>query len=165
MATSYSVLINKFFDFIEKDRDFFNYFGVDDVVAMEIAQNRAKNYLDEAVWRMTLECHPSIDLTDRDDETAEFNVDLNGNETLLLSSLMYEYYLLRDISYLKLQNVNYTSTELRVFDPSNARSSFYEMFEGVCNRNKMLIDNYNSTDRNSGSLLGVDYTTYNVDEE
>ena len=48
MATPYSVLIERFYRRIEKDRDFFNYFEMSDGEALSLAKNRALGYLDEA---------------------------------------------------------------------------------------------------------------------
>lgn len=163
MGTPYTVPIELFFKKVEKDVRFFNYFGLDDYRAMRLAEERAKTYLSEAVGRLMLECSPSVDFTDVDGEAETFNFDLTTSEKLLLSSLMYEYYLERDIAYLRLQNVNYVSTELRVFDPSNARNSFMEMYESVCNRNKELLEEYRNRDRLTGAFIGVDYTVLNAD--
>lgn len=163
MATSYYDLIEMFFHRIEKDRDFFNYFSLSDEEAMEIAETRAQAYLEEAVARIQIECHPTVDFSDRGDD--EFNWDLNDREKLLVTSLMYEYYLGRDISYLKLQNVNYTSTDLRVFDPSNWRLSFMEMYESVRAQNAELLDIYKNTSRETGEYLALDFSRYDTGGE
>ena len=82
--------------------------------------------MDEAVNRLIIEASPSVDFTDRDNE--QFHFDLTGSELAIIPSLMYEQYLFRDFSYLKTLNVNYTPTEMRVFDPSNARATFLNIY-------------------------------------
>ena len=77
---------------------------------------------------------------------------------------MYEMYLDRDIARLKCLMVNYTPTDLKVFDPSNARSTFLAMYESVCNKNALLIDDYASRDRLTGKLKGIDYASYDEGE-
>ena len=160
MGTPYSVLIDRFYRRIEKDRDFFNYFGLTEEEAFALAKKRSLGYLEEAVALIILKCMPQVDFSNRDDELEQFNFDLNDGEKLLISSLMYQYYLDRDISYLKVLNVNYTSTELRVFDPSNARSTFLEMYQFVYKQNEALMDAYKSTDRSTGMFKQVNFSAY-----
>lgn len=165
MATPFSVPIDAFLKRVEKDRDFFSYFGVSEEAAMALAEQRANNYLHEAVGRLYLECSPAVDFSDIDEDAKTFNFDWTLGEVLLISSLMYEYYLDRDIAYLKLQNVNYTATDLRVLDPSNARKTFMEMYNAVCAANEKRLDDYRSRDRLTGKLIGIDYDVHNADGE
>ena len=164
MPTPYSAAINRFFHRIEEDRDFFQYFALTDDEAMALAHERAKHYLENASDRIMLECQPSFDFSDRDDKLEQFNGDLNKKELLLLSSLMYEYYLDKDISKIKTYEVNYTGTELRVFSPSEARTSFKALYEHVCKQNLALMDTYRNTDRESGEYKGITYTSYDSEE-
>ena len=132
MGTKYSTLIDSFLRRIEKDSDFFNYVNLSDEESLALATSRAGGYLEEALGKLSLECHPEVDFsdTDEDESTGEvsFNFDLTIHEKYLIPSLMYESYLNREFAYLKTLNVNYTPTELRVFDPSNARSTFMEIY-------------------------------------
>ena len=113
---------------------------------------------------LMLKCVPDVDFNDRDDVTQEFNFDWTNSEVFLIGSLMYEMYLDRDIARLKCLMVNYTPTDLKVFDPSNARSTFLAMYESVCNKNALLIDDYASRDRLTGKLKGIDYASYDEGE-
>jgi len=160
MSTSYSVPIEAFYHRIEKDRDFFNYFNLSEEEAMALAKERALAYMDEALVRISLECHPSVDFTDRDDTSEVFNFDLNKNEVMLISSLMYQSHLEREIPYLKTMDVNYTPSELKVFDPSNARSSYLDMYKIICEQNDSLMDKYKSTDRVSGTYKTINFNSY-----
>ena len=106
---------------------------------------RCNNFLNEAVNRLIIEANPSVDFTDRTNE--QFNFDLTGSELAIIPSLMYERYLFRDFAYLKTLNVNYTPTEMRVFDPSNARSTFLNIYNTVCAINEKYIDIYGGLSR------------------
>lgn len=163
MATSLMDPINRFLRRIEEDRDFFMYFSLTDSEALALARKRARNYLDDAIDRMTMDGKPTIDLSDIDEAAFTFNVTLSRSEIFILSSLMYEYYLAKDISRLKTLSVNYTGTELRVFDPSNARTTFQNLYENVQKENRVLLDTYRNTDRNTGSFVSVN--DISIDEE
>lgn len=73
---------------------------------------------------------------------------------------MYEQYLFRDFSYLKTLNVNYTPTEMRVFDPSNARATFLNIYNTVCATNEKYIDIYKNSDRTTGALKSINFASY-----
>jgi len=160
MSTSYSVPIEAFYHRIEKDREFFNYFNLSETEAMALAKERSLAYMDESLARISLDCHPSVDFANRDDTSEVFNFDLSKNEIILISSLMYQSYLERDIPYLKSLSVNYTPTELKVFDPSNARSSYLDMCKFVSEQNDSLMDAYRSTDRDTGAYKMINFNSY-----
>lgn len=164
MGTKFSVLIDLFFKRIEKDKSFFHYFELADDAAMKLAEERAKTYLYEAIGRLMLQGKPTVDFTNRDDKNGYFNFDLTDTEKLIIPSLMYEYYLDRDVPLLKLMNVNYTPTEMRVFDPTGARNSFMNMYKALQETNATLIDNYKNTDRISGEYRSFDFSKYDTDE-
>ncbi len=159
MGTPFLEPINRFLRRIEEDRDFFQYFQLSDDEALDLARRRARNYLEDAIDRMMMDGRPSVDLTDIDEGSFSFNIELTRNEVFLLSSLMYEYYLDKDISRIKTLNVNYTGTELRVFDPSNARSSFLQLYENVQRQNEKLLDTYRNVNRETGEFISINSVT------
>lgn len=163
MATPYSSLHELFFRRIENDRDFFDYIDKSFAECMEIANKRASGYLNEAVSRVIILCHPSISL-DSHTETG-FTADLTTSEKYLISSLMYEQYLERDIAYIKTLDVNYTPSALKVFDPSNARSTYLALYKMVHDENERLIDTYKNTDRNTGEMKSLDFSLYDSSKE
>ena len=165
MATSSSTVINAFLLRVETDRKFFHYRDVCDDEGLEVAKFRAKNFLVEACGRMMLEGMPSVNFTPAtvDDETLEWDFDMTPGEIYLLASLMYEQYMERDIATLKTLNVNFTGTELRVFDPSNARKTFLTMYEEVRARNAYLLDVYKNTDRLTGFYTSVNFASLDFD--
>ena len=164
MATSFELPIERFFYRIEEDRDFFQYLNLDETHAMQLARRRASHYLMNAVDRLMMDGMPDIDLTDCDLVLAEFNADLTSKEVFFLASLMYEYYLEKDIAKLKTYTVNYTHVDLKVFDPSNARSSFMEMYNSVKAQNEKLLDTYRNTDRLTGAFKAIDFSSYSEEE-
>lgn len=164
MATSFTQLINRFFSRIEEDREFFQYYSLSDEEALNLAQTRAQHYLMNAVDRMMLEGCPEIDFSDMDIALLQFNVDLTSREIFILASLMYEYYLEKDISKIKIMDNSFTPTELRVFDKSNLRNSFKALYDGVCQRNLEMLDSYRNTDRLTGAYKGIDFAAFDEEE-
>ena len=57
-------------------------------------------------------------------------------------------------------NVNYTPTEMRVFDPSNARATFLNIYNTVCATNEKYIDIYKNSDRRTGALKSINFANY-----
>lgn len=167
MGTPVEAVIERFFNRIEKDRDFFQYFNLSESEAVTIAEKRADAYFDEAIQRLIIEGKPSVDFTDIEGTPCTgrtFGFDLTPQELYLIPSLMYEAYLSRDMAYLKTLSVNYTATDLRVFDPSNARSTFMTMYNFVHDQNEAMLDRYRNTDRLTNEYIGIDYAQYSAEE-
>lgn len=165
MATSFQKPVDIFLGRIEKDIDFFRYIGLSDEEAAKLAAERSKNILLQANSALALRCKSDIDFTDVDTDKDVYTADLNSNEIYLVGSMMYEIYLQKDIAKIKLDNVNYTASELKVFDPSNARSTFMSIYDTVVAENKALIAEYRDTDRQTGKYLGIDYAAYDEEEQ
>ena len=163
MATAYSVPIERFLKRIKKDRKFFNYLQLSDDETLQIINERCVELLDLAVDRIIYDGDPQVDFTNRDDATEEFGFDLSPQEKLLIPSLMYEYYLQEDIAYLKCLNVNYTSSDLTVFDPSNARRTFESLYNNIRVQNEELLDTYKNTNRATNKLILVDFDSFDID--
>jgi len=165
MATSSSTVINAFLLRVESDRKFFHYRDIDEEEGLRVAKFRAKNFLNEACGRMMLEGMPSVNFTPTliDGDELGWSFDLTAGEVYLLASLMYEQYMERDIATLKTLNVNFTGTELRVFDPSNARKTFLTMYEAVKERNAYLLDVYKNSDRLTGKYSSIDFSSLDFD--
>lgn len=160
--TEYSVIYDQFKYRVERDADFFQYLNLLPDVAEYVVEQRCASLLTEACAMFSLECPASAGLMTRSDDGC-FEADLNQNEIFILAALMYQQYLARDVAKIKTMNVNYTSTDLRVFDPSNARETFLALYEKVCVDNERLIDLYNNTDREKGGYLTLDYSSLEND--
>lgn len=165
MNTPYSDIIFPFFKRIEEDKNFFNYIGVFIEEANLIAIERAKGLLREAVGILMSLCEPDVDFFNYDDANEAFGFELTGREKYLLISLMYQQYLERDIAKLKLLDVNYTPTNLRVFDPNAARTSFMSIYKFICEQNEVLIDEYKNKDRLTGKYRSINYPSYDESDE
>lgn len=168
METPYSVIVNSFLRKVELDRQFFFYNSLSDEEAMRVAKERAYVFLEEACDRVMMDCMPVVDFTLSYDDNGDvdqngaFPFDIVPQERLLLSSLMYEEYMARDISRLKTLDVNFTGTEMRVFDPSNARKTFLSMYEAVKAENAILIDTYKNSDRVTRRYNAIDFAQYDT---
>lgn len=104
------------------------------------------------------------DFLSYDDSTETFDFEMTRREIHIMASLMFEAYLARDIAKLKALSVNYTPTDVRVFDPSNARKTFQAMYEFVCAQNVTLLDTYRNTDRLTGNYVEINYAAYDEEE-
>ena len=163
MATPWQDITDKFFDMIEEDAGFFNYYNLSDGESMALALQRAQSMLKEAVTRISLECDSDIDFTDyHENEYGElyFTADLTQNEEQLLASLTYEAFLRRDIAKLRAFSHKYTPADLQVFSPANDRKTFMQMYDQLCQENRLLLDRYNSKDRLTGAMKQIDYASY-----
>lgn len=161
--TPFKTVIERFLHFVERDRQFFNYLELTPQESMDITYLRAKNLVVEAADMLMLRCTPTVDFSAYDVEAETFNFDLTPREIQLLASLMYERYLHRDIAKLRCMSVNYTPVDLKVYDPSNARSTFLSMYHTIQADTEALIDIYKNTDRNTGKLLLIDFGAFDVE--
>lgn len=160
MSTSFDPIFTVFFDKIENDSEFFNYYNLTNEEALELATSRAESYLKESIVKLTLKCTPDIDFTDVNWETKVLNENLNLTEIDLLGNLMFEMYLHKTISKLKGLEVNFTPKDLQVFSPSNSRKTFMDMYNEVKKDNLKLIADYASVDRLTGKKKTINYSEY-----
>src|SRR5574344_198309 len=156
--TTYEKLYTQFFNKIEKDSNFFSYYNLTDTQALELAKNRSKNYLLEAVNILKLNCTLDIDIQ-LDDELEQISVDLTQTEIDLISSLMYEVYISRDIITLKSMVNVLTSSDLKMLhSPANERKTFMDMYNTLKYNNEVNMSKYNSRDRLTGKRKIIDYS-------
>lgn len=168
MPTPWSKVNEVFFDLVEEDSGFFQYYNATDEESYALAVQRANALLRDAAIRVQMECDCDIDFTDyyTDEETDEnyFAEDLTPIEIDLLANLQYEGYLKRDVSKLRAFQHAYTPSDLQVFSPSNDRKTFMEMYEVICEENKTRLDRYRRKDRLTGEVKGIDYASYDEEE-
>ena len=131
---------------------------------MAIARKRAMAYMKMACAEINLTCHPKVNFSNRNDKMAMFLFDLTDVEVFLIAAIMYRNYIASDIAYLKTLSRDYTSTELRVFSPSEARQSFMEMYNSVCFQVDAYMDAYKNTDRETLEFIDIDYSAYESEE-
>lgn len=163
IATEYLKIFNVFYDKIEMDDRFFNYFHLTPEESMELANTRALSYLKESVVRFSLECNLDFLIT-FDDVLNQISVDLTNAEIQILGALMFEAYLGRNVAKLKVFSVSFTPQDLKVFSPAEERRTFMDMYQSVKQENEALLSNYKSRNRLTYERKGIDYDSYNSDE-
>lgn len=167
MSTPWSDVYDSFFDLIEEDSTFFNYYNATDEESFNLACERAHSLLNGAIQRMYRECElePDFFLSSEDENgKLVFETDLTSIEIDLLANLMFEAYLKRDVAKLRAFSQQYTPTDLQVFSPANDRKTFMEMYSVVCEENKTALDRYKSKNRETGATRGIDYASYDEEE-
>lgn len=159
--TKFEKILNKFYDRIEKDEDFFNYYNVDIEEAKKIAENRAKNYLCESLDELSCLSGLDIDFSDYDDELEQINFKLLPKEIKLIVELMFLYYMKRDEVLLHAMEINFTPSDLSVFSPANERTSYKNFIEKLENNIDIKIDDYKNRDRKTNELKQfINYSQY-----
>ena len=87
-TTSFNEFYSRFYDKVENDTDFFDYYNHTSEESMAIAQERAKSYLNEAIDIFTLKCTPTVDFFDIDTENDCFNFDVTSREIEIITRLI-----------------------------------------------------------------------------
>lgn len=147
-STSFEVIYDRFFKEVENDIDFFEYFNIPAEDAMDIARQRAKNLLVVSVDMLMMKCTPDVNFYDYNEETESFNFELTSAEIMLLSKIMFEQYIYRDIAKLKTKINLFTASEISaLYSPANERNSFINMYKDLRKNVEMLISDYASKDR------------------
>ena len=66
-STDFSTILNRFYNRIEKDEKFFNYYNIDVNEAIQIATQRATNYLIESLDDLSMVGNLQVDFSDYDE--------------------------------------------------------------------------------------------------
>ena len=157
-TTSFNEFYSRFYDKVENDTDFFDYYNHTSEESMAIAQERAKSYLNEAIDIFTLKCTPTVDFFDIDTENDCFNFDVTSREIEIITRIMYSIYLERDISKLKPILNSLSATDIKsLFSPANERKTFESLLDWYKNKTDVLISNYVARDRLTGKRRTIDY--------
>lgn len=160
-TTSFEKILKKFYDRIEKDADFFNYYNVDVEEAKEIAENRAKNYLCESLDELSCLSGLDVNFSDYNEDIEEINFKLVPKEIKLIVELMFLYYMKRDEALLHAMEINFTPSDLSVFSPANERSSYKNFITKLENNVDIKIDDYKNRDRKTNELKQfINYSQY-----
>lgn len=164
MNTSFEKILNKFYDRIEKDEKFFNYYNVSKTEAVSIATQRACNYLTESLDNLSMVGNLQVDFSDYDEEVQEVNFKLTPKEIRLIVEMMFLAYMKRDESLLHAMEINFTPSDLTVFSPANERTSYRNFIKELTNAVELEIDNYKNRDRITGKLKQtINYSDYSED--
>lgn len=160
-VTSFEKITNKFYDRVERDENFFNYYNLYVDEAIAIAKHRAKNYLIEALDELSGVGNLQVDFSDYDEESEIIYFVLYPKEVNLLVEMMFLTYMKRDEALLHAMKISFTPSDLTVFSPANERTSYRNFIQDLTTSVKIKIDDYKNRDRETGKLKQtINYTEY-----
>lgn len=161
-TTSFEQICKRFYNRIEKDEKFFNYYNVSVSEAISIAEQRAKNYLVESLDELSSVGNLEVDFSDYDEDIGEvINFKLYPKEIKLIAEMMFLTYMKRDEALLHAMEINFSPSDLTVFSPANERTSYRNFIADLTKSVNDKIDDYKNRDRKTGKLKPtIDYSQY-----
>ena len=163
-TTDFSAILNRFYNRIEKDEKFFNYYNIDVNEAIQIATQRATNYLIESLDDLSMVGNLQVDFSDYDEEIQEINFKLLPKEINLIVEMMFLKYMKRDEALLHAMEINFTPSDLSVFSPANERTSYRNFIRELTDAIEIKIDDYKNRDRFTNALKQtINYSEYSED--
>ena len=149
-TTPFEKICKRFYDRIEKDEKFFNYYNVSISDAISIAEQRAKNYLVESLDEISSVGDLDVDFSDYDDDIGNVvNFKMYPKEIKLVAEIMFLIYMKRDEALLHAMEINFTPSDLTVFSPANERTSYRNFISDLTKSVEADIDDYKNRDRKS----------------
>lgn len=163
-STDFSTILNRFYNRIEKDEKFFNYYNIDVNEAIQIATQRATNYLIESLDDLSMVGNLQVDFSDYDEEVQEINFKLLTKEMNLIVEMMFLKYMKRDEALLHAMEINFTPSDLSVFSLANERTSYRNFIRELTDAIEIKIDDYKNRDRFTNALKQtINYSEYSED--
>lgn len=163
-STDFSTILNRFYNRIEKDEKFFNYYNINVNEAIQIATQRATNYLIESLDDLSMLGNLQVDFSDYDEEVQEINFKLLTKEMNLIVEMMFLKYMKRDEALLHAMEINFTPSDLSVFSPANERTSYRNFIRELTDAIEIKIDDYKNRDRFTNALKQtINYSEYSED--
>ena len=160
-STDFSTILNRFYNRIEKDEKFFNYYNINVNEAIQIATQRATNYLIESLDDLSMVGNLQVDFSDYDEEIQEINFKLLPKEINLIVEMMFLKYMKRDEALLHAMEINFTPSDLSVFSPANERTSYRNFIRELTDAIEIKIDDYKNRDRFTNALKQtINYSEY-----
>lgn len=160
-TTDFTIIQNRFYDRIEKDEKFFDYYNVELSEAIMIAEKRSANYLIEALDHLSSIGNLQVDFSDYDASVREVNFEMTSREIKLVVEIMFLIYMKRDEALLRAMEINFTPSDLSVFSPANERTSYRNFIRELSDKVDIEIDNYKNRDRITGLLKQtINYAAY-----
>lgn len=158
-----------FFDKLESDDEFFQYYGVDEEEALQLAKERAKSYLSGAIAELGRRMEMQVDMSiTTDEETGEeiFAEEITENEADVLTELMLLMYYERGLAKLRPKINTFSASELKLLhSPANERTSYVEMLRQFREHCRIVVSRYASRDRLTGARRIVDHTIPEMEGE
>lgn len=162
--TEFSTIFERFYNRIEKDEQFFNYYNVSAQEAINIAAQRANNYLIDALDILSSVGGLEVDFSDYYVDVQTINFKLLPKEIKMIVEIMYLEYMKRDESLLHAMEINFTPSDLNAFSPANERTSYRNFIKDLSYSVDIMIDNYKNRDRLTGNLKNtINYSAYSED--
>lgn len=162
--TRFNTVLTRFYNRIEKDEKFFNYYNVDIHEAIQIASQRASNYLIESLDDLSMVGNLQVDFSDYDEEVQLINFKLLPKEINLIVEMMFLKYMKRDEALLHAMEINYTPSDLSIFSPGNERTSYRNFIKELTDSVSIKIDDYKNRDRFTNALKQtINYSDYSED--
>lgn len=161
-TTPFEKICKRFYNRIEKDEKFFNYYNVSVSEAISIAEQRAKNYLVESLDELSSIGDLDVDFSNYDDDIGEIvNFKMYPKEITLVAEMMFLTYMKRDETLLHAMEINFSPSDLTVFSPANERTSYRNFIADLTKSVNDKIDEYKNRDRKTGKLKQtIDYSQY-----
>lgn len=160
--TTFDTVYNAFFEKMEADSKFFNYFDLSTEEVREVATDRARAYLRESISYILRVCgaNDRFSLDNINFELEEFTESLSIDEIDMLACLMYEQNYKREYSKLKAFDLQHVPTSLQIFSPANDRKTLQDTLNRIHEDNLTMLDNYMSRNRESYQSKVIDYDSY-----
>lgn len=163
-TTDFSTILNRFYNRIEKDEKFFNYYNINVNEAVQIATQRATNYLIESLDDLSMVGNLQVDFSDYDEEIQEINFKLLPKEINLIVEMMFLKYMKRDEALLHAMEINFTPSDLSTFSLANERNSHRNFIKELADSIEIKIDDYKNRDRFTNALKQtINYSEYSED--
>ena len=160
-STNFEEIFERFYKRIEKDDEFFSYYNVSVSDAIQLAHERAKGCLLDALDILSFTSNLQVDFSDYDDEIETINFKITKSERKLIVDLMFQVYMERDLLLLHAFKINYAPSDLSVFSPANERNSYEAFIERLKSDNEIALDDYKNRDRKTGKLkYMIDYPSF-----
>lgn len=163
-TTKFERIIKRFYNRIEKDEKFFNYYNVSKEEAVSIAKQRANNYLVEVLDELSSVGNLEVDFSDYDEEIEIIGFKLYPREIKLIVEMMFLAYMKRDETLLHAMEISFSPSDLTIFSPAGERTSYRNFIKDLSDKVDVDIDNYKNRDRETGNLKKtIDYSMYSED--
>lgn len=160
-STNFEEIFERFYKRIKKDDEFFSYYNVSVSDAIQLAHERAKGCLLDALDILSSTSNLQVDFSDYDDEIETINFKITKSERKLIVDLMFQVYMERDLPLLHAFKINYAPSDLSVFSPANERNSYEAFIERLKSDNEIALDDYKNRDRKTGKLkYMIDYPSF-----
>lgn len=160
-TTPFEYLFNRFYNRLEKDEDFFEYYNIPISEASQLAHDRARGYLLETLEILSSTEGVDVDFTDYEDDIEVINFKLKPVEMRLIANLMFQIYMERDLPLLHAFQINFTPSDLNIITPSTERSTYLNLVNKLKHDNDALLDDYRNRDRETGKLKNtINYSAY-----